>query len=95
MKDPNSRARAFRLVVGLAVTVLILAARIPWPAYAQTSSQTVAVTTTQIGTIQTQLSTNTVWAGSVDSAPSGQAKLNALNAPLIRIHVGDDGGAQA
>ena len=56
---------------------------------------TVIVSNNSTGTIQTQLSTNNVWAGSVDSAPGGQSKLNALNAPLIRLHVGDDGGAQA
>jgi hypothetical protein len=62
---------------------------------AAAGTATVTVTSTQAGTIQTQLSTNNVWAGLVDNAPGGQAKLNALHAPLIRLHVGDDGGAPA
>lgn len=56
------------------------------------SSTTITVTTTPQGSIQTQLSTNNVWAGSLDQAPGGPASFAALHAPLVRIHVGDDGG---
>lgn len=60
---------------------------------ASSSSTTITVTTTPQTTIQTQLSTNNVWAGSLDQAPGGPASFDALHAPLVRIHVGDDGGA--
>lgn len=59
------------------------------------SVATVTVTNTPGTTIETQLSTNDVWSGLIDDAPGGQAKMNALHAPLVRLHVGDDSGARA
>ncbi len=56
------------------------------------SASTITVTTTPQAIIQTRLSTNNVWAGSIDQAPGGPASFDALHAPLVRIHVGDDGG---
>ena len=47
------------------------------------------------GSMQTQLSTQLVWPGTLESLPSGQTRLNALLAPLIRIHAGTDGGYDA
>ena len=55
------------------------------------SNPTVAVTTTPGPVVNTQLSTNDVWAGLLGAVPSGQGELTALHAPLVRLHVGDDG----
>lgn len=57
------------------------------------SDPTVTVTDTAGPIVSTQLSTNNVWSGMLDQAPNGQAELNALHAPFVRIHVGDDGGS--
>lgn len=46
-------------------------------------------------TLSTQLSTNNVWSGMLDQAPNGQQLLDELHAPLVRIHVGDDGWPEA
>jgi hypothetical protein len=59
------------------------------------SGPTVTVSNVTMGKIQTQLSTNDVWAGIVRDIPQGQAKLNTLHAPLVRLHIGDDGGPDA
>ena len=59
------------------------------------SAPTITVSAITAGKIQTQLSTNNVWSGMVDGAPGAQAKLNALKAPYVRIHVGDDGSPVA
>lgn len=53
----------------------------------------VTVTNTAGATLSTQLSTNNVWSGVLDQAPNGQSEFNALHAPLVRLHVGDDGGS--
>lgn len=95
MKSFRSRFGVRSTIAVLASLVLGSSLSLPWLIPALAAAQSVTVTTTQTGTLQTQLSTNSVWAGAVESAPSGQAKLNALNAPLVRLHVGDDGGAQA
>jgi hypothetical protein len=58
------------------------------------TSSTITVTNTAIGTTQTQLSTNIVtWASDMTQIPNGQATLNAMHLPLVRLHVGDDGGS--
>jgi hypothetical protein len=57
------------------------------------SSATVTVSNTAMGTTQTQLSTNIVtWGSDFTLIPNGQVSLNALQLPLVRLHVGDDGG---
>ena len=94
MRYPSFGARLSRLTAVAAVGLITIGALPQFVTLAATTAS-VTVTGSQNGTIQTQLSTNNVWAGSVESAPGGQAKLNALQAPLVRLHVGDDGGAPA
>lgn len=54
---------------------------------------TVTVTNTAAGTMQTQLSTNIItWGSDLANIPNGQTEFNALQSPLVRLHVGDDGG---
>ena len=55
------------------------------------TNPTVTVTTTQVGPLSTQLSTNSVWSGEIDQYPGAVRRFRALAAPLVRIHVGDDG----
>jgi titin len=55
----------------------------------------VTVTNTAGAALSTQLSTNSVWPGMLDQTPNGQAELNALQAPYVRLHVGDDGDPKA
>src|SRR5205823_5873850 len=96
MKYSRFSLRVHPVMLALAALALVSSQYLRWATNAQAATpQTVTIATTQTGTIQTQLSTNNVWAGAVENAPSGQAKLNALNALLIRLHVGDDGGAPA
>ena len=52
---------------------------------------TVTVTATQLGPLSTQISTNSVWSGEIDQYPGAVRRFRALAAPLVRIHVGDDG----
>lgn len=65
-------------------------------ANASTPTATISVKgTSATGILHTQLSTNNVWSGEINQAPGAQARLNALHAPLVRIHVGDDGWPEA
>src|SRR4051794_31876114 len=52
---------------------------------------TVTVSSTTTGTLSTQISTNNPWSGLIDSLPKGKANFSALNLPLVRLHIGDDG----
>jgi hypothetical protein len=66
------------------------AARATAPAPA--ARATVAVdASSDLGRLQTQLSTNLIWAGQVSGVPNGQANLSRLAPPIVRIHAGDDG----
>lgn len=51
----------------------------------------VTVTNTAGPLLNTQLSTNDVWAGMLGQTPAGQSEFNTLHAPLVRLHIGDDG----
>src|SRR5207253_9569101 len=55
------------------------------------SNPTVAVTTTPGAALNAQLSTNYTWSGEIPLVPNGPTELSALNAPLVRLHAGDDG----
>jgi Glycosyl hydrolases family 39 len=71
---------------------------VPFLSSAALSQGTATVTvngTTSHGVIQTQLSTNDVWSGMLAQAPGARARLKALGAPLVRLHVGDDGWPEA
>ena len=73
------------LVLLLIIPVIFVRANTPTP--------TATVSNTAMGTMQTQLSTNIVtWGSDFSQIPNGQASLNALQLPLVRLHVGDDGG---
>src|SRR5205085_128625 len=56
---------------------------------------TVSVGSTTTGTLSTQISTNNVYAGMVDQFAAGVKNFKALALPLVRLHVGNDGGAPA
>lgn len=78
----------------LAAALLLLAA----PTYggiparsAGTADTVVTVSPNTGSTIVTQMSTNDVWSGMVDETRGARARLQALHAPLVRLHVGDDG----
>lgn len=90
-----SQRKNHLLLCGFVLVLLVALNLIAYPnqSRASSSSTTITVTNTPQGTIHTQLSTNNVWAGSIDQAPGGPASFDALHAPLVRIHVGDDGGA--
>jgi hypothetical protein len=79
------------LAIILPLTVYI--ARQQAERYSHASGATVTVSNTTAGTMQTQLSTNIVtWGSDFTQIPNAQTELNALQAPLVRLHVGDDGG---
>ena len=79
------------LIICLLVLLLIITPIIFVKAV--TLTPTVTVSNTAVGTTQTQLSTNIVtWGSDMTQIPHGQANLNALQLPLVRLHVGDDGG---
>jgi Glycosyl hydrolases family 39 len=85
-----------RLFVGmLLLSLLFIVVPRREIAAAATTTATITVTPTATGTMQTQMSTNNVWSGMIDQTAGAQQKLNALHAPLVRIHVGDDGYPEA
>jgi hypothetical protein len=74
------------LLLLLSIPVIFVKADTPTP------TATISVNgTSAAAVLQTQLSTNNVWSGEINQAPGAQALLNALHAPLVRLHVGDDG----
>lgn len=81
-------------ILALPVTTILVQHQQSFRQEAATATATVFVTNVATGKIQTQMSTNNVWSGMIDQATGAQAKLNALHAPFVRIHAGDDGGAQ-
>jgi hypothetical protein len=90
---PQLSARS-RLTIPL-VALGILAALLPRHKTQAATLATVTVGSASGGVMQTQLSTNNVWSGMLDQAPGAPTEFNALHDPLVRIHVGDDGGNQA
>jgi hypothetical protein len=72
----------FALVAGIVARVAVSSAA---------TAATVTVSSTPVGTIGTQLSTNDVWSGMLHAAPGAAGAFTALHDPLVRIHVGDDG----
>jgi hypothetical protein len=55
----------------------------------------VTVANTDLGDLSTQFTTNNVFAGDIDDFQATIESFNALNLPLVRVHVGDDGGNPA
>lgn len=55
------------------------------------STANITVSNTNVGTIQTNLSTNLVTWAPLNSTAGAQTKFNALHPPYVRIHLGDDG----
>jgi hypothetical protein len=77
----------------LLVFVLIFAClggRLIYKSLAATTAN-VTVTNTNAGTVNTQLSTNIVTWAPLNGTTGAQTKFNSLHAPLVRIHLGDDG----
>jgi hypothetical protein len=88
----NFRSQTIYLLPLLLLTIPVIFVK----ANASTPTATISVTgTSATGILHTQLSTNNVWSGEINEAPGAQARLNALHAPLVRIHVGDDGWPEA
>jgi Glycosyl hydrolase catalytic core len=74
------------LLLLLIIPVIFVKADTPTP------TTTISVNgTSTTGILNTRLSTNNVWSGEINQTSGAQARLNALHAPLVRIHVGDDG----
>lgn len=80
---------ARRVALTVVVFASALVALLPGADAVVTTNITVD-TTTAIGYTKTGLSTQLVYHGFVEAVPGGQAKLQALNAPMIRIHAGSD-----
>jgi hypothetical protein len=87
-----AKRHIFVIVSAIALTILGWLSAVDVRA---STSPAVSVGGTSGATLSAQLSTNDVWSGMVDQAPGGQASLNALHAPYVRIHVGDDGWPEA
>jgi hypothetical protein len=88
-----TRSRFFVGVLLLSLLVIVVPRH--GIAAAATTTATITVTSTATGTMQTQMSTNNVWSGMIDQTTGAQQALNALHAPLVRLHVGDDGYPEA
>src|SRR4051794_25048679 len=78
-------------VIGALVALLILSTS----AATAADPTTVTVSSTVVGSLSTQISTNDVWAGQLGDYPVARSNFAALGLPLVRLHVGDDGGAPA
>jgi hypothetical protein len=79
----------------VSLTALLLLTLVPSHVSRAATLASVTVSSQAAGTLETQMSTNNVWSGMIDQAPGAQALLNALHAPLVRLHVGDDGWPEA
>jgi Glycosyl hydrolases family 39 len=85
-----------RLFVGmLLLSLLFIVVPRREIAAAATTTATIIVTSAATGTMETQMSTNNVWSGMIDQTAGAQQELNALHAPLVRLHIGDDGWPEA
>ncbi len=74
------------VALGAAAVVFIV------PGAVAASAVTVNVSTgTSVGTLSTQISSNNTWSGLVDQNATSKANFAALNLPMVRLHVGDDG----
>src|SRR3954453_3780561 len=73
-----------------AVAAVVVLCAVPGAVAASAVTVTVA-TGTSIGTISSQMSSNNVWPGLVDQNATSKANFAALNLPMVRLHVGDDG----
>lgn len=87
------RATAAGVVGALAASGLVGLGVAASPALAADAS--VTVSSTSAGPLLTQLSTNNVWSGMLDGSSAALSNFRALKAPLVRIHVGDDGSPVA
>src|SRR4051812_23912011 len=76
-----------------AAAALLTAAATPIAEAADPTTVTVSATTT--GTLSTQISTNNVYAGMITQYPVAVTNFRSLALPLVRLHIGDDGGAPA
>jgi hypothetical protein len=86
-RDPSARFAAV-------VAVVVVLCGVPGAVAA--SPVTVSVSSgTSLGTLSTQISSNNTWSGLVDQNSASKSNFAALNLPMVRLHVGDDGGAPA
>ena len=53
------------------------------------------VTNTTLGDLSSQITSNNVFTGLIDDNQNTKQNFNALHLPLVRVHVGDDGGYPA
>src|SRR3954454_6126212 len=78
-------------VLGTVIALLVLSTS----AATAADPTTVTVSSTVVGTLSTQISTNDVWAGEIGQYAASKSNFAALGLPLVRLHIGDDGGAPA
>ena len=81
------------VVTAAVAAMLLLSASTPVASAADPT--TVTVGTTVLGSLSTQISTNDVWSGEIGQYAASKANFAALGLPLVRLHIGDDGGAPA
>lgn len=85
--------RPFRRVISSGVVVLIATGGLISISQAARASSGTTITvdaSSAVGVDKTNLSTQLVYHGVVEGLPNGQAQLNALHMPMIRIHTGSD-----
>src|SRR6266699_4910105 len=88
----NIRAQTIYLLLLLLLIIPVIFVK----ADTLTPTATISVNgTSATGILHTRLSTNNVWSGEINQTAGAQVRLNALHAPLVRIHVGDDGWPEA
>ena len=77
-----------------AVAGFVVLCAVPGAVAASPVTVTVA-TGSSLGTLSTQISSNNTWSGLVDQNATSKSNFAALKLPMVRLHVGDDGGAPA
>lgn len=85
----DSRIATICAPLTAAATVLVICT-VPGAVAASAVSVTLT-SSTSLGTLSTQMTTNNTWSGLVDQNATSKANFAALKLPLVRLHVGDDG----